>query len=295
MADSTSRLTPANLSIVVFVPVIWGLNFIFIKGALPWFATPQVFNAVRWILATSVLLILVASRRDPLWIAPRAWGRLALVAGVGNVLQQLTFINGIQLTTAGHAALIMGLSPVMVALAGGVIGLERVDRGTWTAIVLSVLGLALLVRPGVAGVPATAWLGDLLILASAACWAQYTLASRPLTIHYPPTAVTTVTVGMATAVLIGVALPDLHAQSWARVPLAAWGGLVYSGALSIAFNYAVWSTAIRRIGTARTAILANLNPVVAVVAAWILLGERLDAWQALGAALVVAGISLTRR
>ncbi len=294
MADPRGRPAPADFFIFVFVPVVWGLNFIVIKDALPDFASPQVFNAVRWILAAAVLLVLVAVRRDPLRIAPRDWGYLALVAGVGNVLQQLTFINGIRLTTAGHSALIMGLSPLMVALAGAVLGRERVDRRTWSGIVLSVVGLALLVRPAEAGAPATAFAGDLLTLASAACWALYTLASRPLTVRYPPVSITAITVTLATVVLILAAVPDLHAQAWRTVSWRAWGGLVYSGGLTIAFGYVIWSMAIRRIGTARTAILANLNPVVAVAAAWLLLGERLNAGQALGAALVIAGISLTR-
>lgn len=277
------------------VPVIWGLNFIFIKDALPWFASPQVFNAARWILAMGVLLAVVAIRRDPLRIARRDWGRFAVIACVGNVAQQLTFINGIRLTTAGHSALIMGLSPVMVALASEALRIERVDRRMWAGIALSVLGLALLVRPGAANAPPTAFLGDLLTLASAASWAVYTVASRPLTMRYPPASVTVVAAGVATVILIALSVPDARGQTWTAVPLRAWGGLVYSGALAIAFNYAVWSVAIRRIGTSRTAVLANLAPVVALIAAWALLGERLDAPQALGAALVIVGVSLTGR
>lgn len=289
------RLTPADLLFFLFVPVVWGLNFIVIKDALAQFTSPQGFNALRWILATGVLLTLVAVRGDPLWIAPRDWGRLLLIAGVGNVLQQLTFINGIRLTTAGHSALIMGLSPVMVALGGATLGLERVGRRTWAGIVLSVLGVALLVRPRTVGLPDTAFTGDLLTLASAACWALYTLASRSLALRYPPAAVAAITVALATAVLVAIGVPALQAQTWSEVRWTGWGGLFYSGGLTIAFGYALWAMALRRIGTARTAILGNLTPVVAVVAAWILLGERLDVWQALGAILVLGGIALARR
>ncbi len=293
-AGPTGRLVAADLLFIAFVPAIWGLNFIVIKDALPAFSSPQGFNALRWILATGVLLTLVAVRRDPLRIAERDWGRLLLISIVGNVFQQLTFINGIRLTTAGHSALIMGLSPVMVAAGGAALGLETVGRGMWIGILLSVLGLAFLIRPGAAETPPTAFAGDLLTLASAACWAVYTLASRPLTLRYPPTTVTALSVAVATAVLVVLGVPALHAQSWSAVRWRAWGGLLYSGSLTIAFGYAIWTLAIRRIGTARTAILANLNPVVALIAAWFLLGERLNAWQALGAALVLAGVALAR-
>ena len=294
-AESTDRSIVMDLVFIGFVPVVWGLNFIVIKDVLPTFSSPQGFNALRWILATGVLLTLVAVRGDSLWIARRDWGRLLLISVVGNVCQQVTFINGIELTTAGHSALIMGLSPVMVAAAGAGFGLERVERRTWAGILLSVLGLIFLVRAGGGDPRPAALVGDLLTLASAACWAVYTLASRPLTLRYPPTTVTALSVALAAIILVALGVPALHAQPWGALRWTAWGALLYSGSLTIAFGYALWSLAIRRIGTARTSIIANLNPVVALVAAWILLGERLDGWQALGAILVLAGIAFARR
>lgn len=284
-----------ELILTLFIPVVWGLNFIVIKGALPAFASPQGFNALRWALAAATLLVLVRARQDPLRIAPRDWGRVLFVAAVGNVLQQLTFINGIRLTTAGHAALIMGLSPVLVALATSLWTQEPVGRRTWLGIGFSVVGLLLLLRPGTGHLPLTALEGDLLTLASAACWAVYTVASQPLAARYPPAAVTLLTVTVAAAALAVLGIPALRAQRWDHVPWAAWGALFYSGGLTLAFGYALWSAAIRRIGTARTAVLANLNPVVALVAAWLLLGERLDLAQAVGAALVIAGIAVAQR
>jgi drug/metabolite transporter (DMT)-like permease len=284
-----------DLVLFLFIPIVWGLNFVVIKAALPAFASPEAFNALRWALAATTLLVLVGIRRDPLGIAPRDWGRVLFVAAVGNVLQQVTFINGIQRTAAGHAALIMGLSPVLVALANAAWRLEPVSRRTWLGIAFSVGGLVLLLHPGTGRLPRAAFWGDLLTLASAACWAVYTVASRPLATHYPPVAVTATTVTVAALGLVILGLPALRAERWGDVPWTAWGALLYSGGLTLAFGYAIWSVAIRRIGTARTAVLANLNPVVAVGAAWLLLGERLDVWQALGAALVVASIALTRR
>lgn len=285
----------AFFALSLCIPVVWGLNYIVIKDALPAFASPLAFTALRWILAAGVLTALAGARREPVWVRRDDWGRVLLLAAVGNVGQQLTFIYGIRLTTAGHSALLMGLVPVMVASAAVVSGAERVDRRTWAGIVLSIAGLALLVRPGAAGLPAGAVWGDLLTLASAGCWAVYTVRIRPLVLRYPSSTVTVAGVLPATAVLVALGWPDLAAQSWRAVPWGAWGGLVYSGALAIAFNYAVWSVAVTRIGTARTSLLANLSPVIALAAAWVFLGERLDAAQVLGAALVIVGIALARR
>jgi drug/metabolite transporter (DMT)-like permease len=297
---STMRSSPppafvAEMMFFGFVPAVYGINFIVIKGALPAFASPLVFNALRWILAACMSLTVVALRRDSLRIAPQDWGSVALIAVIGNVLQQVTFINGIRLTTAGHSALIMGLSPIMVALGAAGLGLEPVTRRMWTGILLSIGGLALLVRPGAANLPPTAFWGDLLTLASAACWAVYILASRPLTVRYPPAAVAGLAVALATIILVLIAVPDVRLQSWGTLRWPVWSAVAYSGILTIALGYVIWSVAIRRIGASRTAILANLNPVVALIAAWMLLGERLDLAQALGALLVIVGVGMTRR
>jgi len=175
------------------------------------------------------------------------------------------------------------------------LGLERVARVTWAGIGLSVAGAAAILHPGAGTLPAAALWGDLLVLASAGCWAYYTIACRPLTQRYPPSVVATLPVLPAAAVLVLAGIPALRLQQWSAVGPAAWAGIVYSGGLLIALGYVAWSVAIRRIGASRTAALINLNPVVALIAAWLLLGERLDAVQAVGAALVIGGVALTRR
>ncbi|HLN12691.1 MAG TPA: DMT family transporter [bacterium] len=293
MASPHPRITFMDFTIIVSLPVVWGLNYVIIKGALPSFSSPQTFNALRWTLGALILLGGALARRESLRIDPRDWGRVAVVAGVGIVLQQITFINGLPLTTAGHSALINGLSPSMVAVTAAVLGLERISRLTWSGVGLSVVGLALVSRPDAGTLPPTAAWGDLLTLGSAACWVAYTLVSRPLAERYPPWSLSAVTLGLATIVLVLIALPDLRAQSW-QLGWGAWLALIYSGALTIALGYVLWTIALRRIGATQTAVLTNLNPVVALTAAWFLLGERLSLTQACGAACVVAGVALTR-
>lgn len=285
----------ADAALYSYVPLVWGLNFIVIKAALPAFASPLAFNAVRWAFAAAVLLVVVAFRHERLSVARPDWPRVLALAFVGNALQQITFVEGIRLTTAGQAALFMSLTPVIVAAASALLKLERVAGVTWTGIVLSVAGAAAILHPGAGAKPAGAVRGDLLVLASAGCWAYYTIASRQLAQRYPPSVVAALPVLPAAAVLVLAGLPTLRFQFWPAVEPAAWAGIAYSGGLVIALGYVLWSIAVRRIGASRTAALINLNPVVALIAAWLLLGERLEAAQAAGAALVIAGVALTRR
>jgi drug/metabolite transporter (DMT)-like permease len=65
--------------------------------------------------------------------------------------------------------------------------------------------------------------------------------------------------------------------------------------MAVAVAYVVWYTSVQRVGSARTAIYSSLTPVVAVMVAWIALGDRMTPLQIMGAVVVLAGVLLTRR
>ena len=67
----------ADAVLYSYVPLVWGLNFIVIKAALPAFASPLAFNAVRWAFAAAVLLAVVAVRHDRLAVARSDWPRVS--------------------------------------------------------------------------------------------------------------------------------------------------------------------------------------------------------------------------
>ncbi|HZG44515.1 MAG TPA: DMT family transporter, partial [Longimicrobium sp.] len=78
------------------------------------------------------------------------------------------------------------------------------------------------------------------------------------------------------------------------VDARAWGGLVFSAVFAIGLAYLVWYRGVERIGTTRTAIFANLTPVVALMAGAVLLDERPSALALVGAALTLAGVMIVR-
>ena len=94
--------------------------------------------------------------------------------------------------------------------------------------------------------------------------------------------------------LLVVAIPALRAQDWASVSLGAWGGLAFSGGLSIALAYILWYYGVRHLGSSRTAVYSNTVPIVALIVAWLTLGEVPSWVQAVGTASILGGIGLSR-
>jgi drug/metabolite transporter (DMT)-like permease len=91
------------------------------------------------------------------------------------------------------------------------------------------------------------------------------------------------------------ALPDIAAADWGRVPPVAWGAVLYSGLGALVVAYLFWYRGVRVLGPTRTAMYANLQPIIALLVAWALLREVPTVWQWTGAATIVAGVLMTRR
>ena len=91
-----------------------------------------------------------------------------------------------------------------------------------------------------------------------------------------------------------ICAPSLLRQDWSRVRPLAWAGLVYSGLFAIALAYLIWSYGVKKIGSTRTAIYSNITPVVALLVAWLALGESPSPGQLAGAVVIFTGIYLVR-
>src|SRR5262245_28691616 len=129
-ARPTFRIDSNDLGLLAVV-VCWGYNLSVVKFALLRI-DPLAFNGARFLLASATLLALLRGRGETLRVDRR--DALALLAAgiVGHTAYQLLFIEGIARTTASHAALIFGITPVVVALLSVALGHERVGAAGWS-------------------------------------------------------------------------------------------------------------------------------------------------------------------
>ncbi len=290
-----ARFNAMNLALLGVV-VIWGVNFSVAKASLSEMS-PLAFNGLRFLLAFPIMLLLTRAIDGNVRIERADLPRLVLAGLVGHTIYQRLFIVGLDHTQAGHSSLMLGLTPVFVALISLALGVERIRPAVWVGILLSFAGIVLITSGSNSGIHlgGPTLVGDLLTVAGTICWATYTVLSKPLLARYSPLKFTAVTMALGAIPLVAISLPSMAAQDWSRVTRSGWLGILYSFSLAILFGYAVWYTSVQRVGTARTAVLSNLTPVVALLTAWLVLGETLAPVQLAGALVVLAGISLARR
>src|SRR5262245_7873819 len=88
--------------------------------------------------------------------------------------------------------------------------------------------------------------------------------------------------------------PHLAALRWREISVTAWLKLTYSAIFALCIAYTIWYAAVRRIGSARTAVYSNLLPIIAMLTAYFWLHEPIGAVKLMGAAAVLFGVALTR-
>jgi drug/metabolite transporter (DMT)-like permease len=288
---SVRRSTELGLAVMVLV---WGVNFSVVKWALEVFS-PLAFNALRFGLA-AVFVFVVLRSQGPLRLPDRRdVPRVVMLGLIGNVGYQMAFILGLDLTRAGHASLMLALTPMFTALLSARFGHERPTLATWLGGATSLLGVALVTGGAFwEGASARVVAGDLILVGAAMIWAVYTVGARSLVRRYGSVQTTAWTLWVGAAGVLLAGTPALAAQQWSGIAWQAWGGLAFSAIFAIGLSYLIWYRGVERIGNTATAIYSNLTPVVAVAVATAWLGEPLTATAVVGAALTIGGVLMVR-
>ena len=279
---------------LLLMALIWGVNFSVVKAGIRTLE-PFAFNGLRVALAAAVLGILSLVMRADRWPSRRDVVHLAFLGLIGNGLYQLFFILGMARTRAGIAALVMAAGPAYIAVISHALGRERLPVRAWSGIGLQLLGVACVVA-STHGLDAgtNSMLGAALIAGGSLMWAMFSVLLQPYTLRAHPFHLSSITMASGAAFLLIVAAPALRRLDVATVAPTEWGAVVYAGVGALVVAYLLFYRGVRVLGPTRTAMYGNLQPLIAIVVAWVMLHERPTGWQLTGAVLIMGGLLLSR-
>ena len=296
-APTTTRrplpmLSPHLLAILALIAanIVWGTTFVATKPILDR-VPPITLASARFAIALLVLIPLLSltGRR------PVLNRRTALMGFVG-VFVVYAFQNlGLAFTEATNGAIIHGGIPVFTMLLAAPFLGERLGLGKVTGLLLSLMGVAAVVlRTGSEPLGMSA-LGDGLVLLSGFGLAAYFVLVRRF---FPGQDSIEIVGGVAVFGSIFM-LPASGIEIWmqgvAMPTTSDLIGLVYLGAFASALAFVLWGYGLRHLEAGQASAFANLNPLVGVVFAALLLGESITLLQVAGGALILSGVWLANR
>jgi len=278
------------------IAVIWALNFSVVKASLSEIDIYS-FNAIRFILAAGLIWGIMLFRGVNVHIPKSDWLPLLGIGLIGNVLYQWLFIVGIDLTLSANAAVMLGTIPIWIAIFSHLFTDEKMTRLKAIGVVLAFSGVAAIVGGGSNPISLVSdtFRGDLIIVCAAVTWAIFTIRSKQFLKRYSALQFSGIMTLIGSVILTGLAFFTAETTNWVDVSLAAYGGMIYSGMLSIGLAYLIWNNGIVSVGPVKTSVYQNLVPVLGLFFGIILLNESLSSLQYVGAAIVVTGIVMTRR
>jgi drug/metabolite transporter (DMT)-like permease len=285
---------PSAAELMALVTVgLWALNFTVTRYVLTHGFEPLAYATVRYGAAALIVAVLVLVLEGSLAVRRSDLPLLLLAAVLGIWLNQIAFTEALARTTASTGALVMGSLPIFTALIAAAVGVERLTPRFVAAGAVSFAGVALVALGATGGLSGDTT-GNLIMVATAATWAGYTVAIAPLMRRYSPVRISAFVLLAGWLPLVVTGLPHLARQDWGLTP-QVWALLAFAVLGPLVLTNVLWFTVIDRIGPSRATLFTNLQPFLAAVLGLVLLSERMTLLQLVGGLLIALGIGLARR
>jgi len=290
-ALSRRAFVPLPVIIVVFC-LLWSFAFVAGKIAVT-DCPPLILLAARFSLAGVLILGISALRRDAFTMAWRDVAAFAIVGVANNALYLGLGYTGLQSVSAGLGGLIVSANPVFTAVLAALLLKEPLTWRKVAGLLLGIIGVASIVSHRMA-IGTDSVEGILFTLASLASIVAGTILFKVL--------------APKGSLWIGNGIQNL-AAGVVLIPFAAAlsdvGAIVPSGRLFGAFAfltlggsivaYLLWFYLLNAIGASAASAWHFVMPPLAMLFAWLVLGEQVEARDLMGIVPVALGIYLVTR
>ena len=275
----------SHLALAVAVMAVWGSNFVVIKTALL-HLSPLLLAALRFLFAFFPLALFL--KRPSVSI--RNLAAYGLLIGVGQF--GLLFIAMRHDITPGLASLVVQVQVFFtIGLSMRLTG-ERVHRYQLIALLLAVLGLGVIATHAQGS---ATLLGLALVIGAALGWAGGNIVSRAA----GPVNMLSYVVWASVFAVPPLFLLSLLFEGWPAMVAGVrnadaltWAAVLWQSVGNTMFGYAAWGWLLARHPAATVSPLALMVPVFGMGASALILGEHLQDWKILAAALVMSGLAI---
>lgn len=280
--------------LAILTSAIWGTTFISSKLLLQEGLSPAAIMILRFVLAYVLMLPFVKGK----WFCKSLKDELLMVLlGIsGGSLYFLLENTALVYTQASNVAIIIAATPLLTMLT-----VNLLDRGKGASkrlygySLMSLAGVALVILNGNFVLKLNP-IGDLLTFGAVVTWVIYSIIIAKVQERYSSWMITRKIFFYGVVTLLPYFLIEPWDVTWEMMsrPMV-WGNIAYLGVLASLGCYMTWNIVIKRLGAVDATNYLYINPIVAMITANLLLGERITPLAIAGTALILVGVYLAER
>lgn len=228
-------------------------------------------------------------------VSAAQWRTLFVQSFFGNFLFSICMLNGVSMTSASAAGVILATLPAVVALFSWAFLRERLDARAWTAVALAVAGVSTLslARGGDdAAAPGTSALGNLLVFGCVCCEAVYVILGKRLTATLPPMRISALINLFGLALMTPFGIAQARDFDFAALGAGTWVLLTFYAIAASVLATWLWLSGQKHVPASHSGVFTIAMPIAASLVGVLWLGERFGALHAVAFACAATGIVL---
>ena len=280
--------------LIILAVIFWGSSFIATKVALKELF-PETIISLRLIIASVFLIIIAIVYKKDFSINLKSHGIIFILALIA-VFHLLIQVTGLKYTTAANTGWIIGTAPIFMAILAAIFFREKIGLLKISGIIIAMFGLLLLIGKGnITNVDLIKNKGDLLVLASAFTWGIYSMVNKKISLSYSPLMTILYLFVMMAIIIIPFNLNASGINSVVHLSLKGWISILFLGLFCSGIAYVIWAYSLRDLESAKVGAFLYFEPLVTVLAAWVLLSESITFLMILSGAIITLGVVLVNK
>jgi drug/metabolite transporter (DMT)-like permease len=297
---TTKTVSLFSTFLMLTLIIFWGSSFVVVKIALNEGLTPIAIATFRFLIAGGLFLVALLlnknrKRNYNLLFERKDAPKLLILALTGVTFFFTAQYTGIQMVSASVAAILVCLlSPILITVLSARIFKEHLTKKQILGIGIAATGTFAVITGGTISFSGSRdfLIGSLILLSTPVLWATYSLLGKKMMEKYDPFLVVAYVTMLGGLCLIPFSLAENSLHQLLTTSLHGWLAILFLSITCSLLGYYIWFYVLKRVGAAITSSFLFAEPLVTVVFAVALVGEKLNLFILAGGFLIFIGVYL---
>lgn len=281
-----SKKVPHLMAVILMI--MWSLSYLSIK-VIAEEVSPTLSAFYRFALAAIILISILKIKYPQEKILKEDRFKLAL-GGIFGVGIYFIFENyAVAYTSASNVAILIASIPIFTLFSQGIIYKEKMTYGKIFGATLSLVGIIIIILSKErVSLFSKGSIGDLMALGAVFSWIIYNIVCSNFKGHYKSITITTYQIVWGAIFLS----PSIFFSTLQIPSTKVVLNIVFLSIFCSCIGYIIYVYCLKELGATVITTYINLQPIMSIIAAAIILKEAITVWQVIGCSVIVIGVTL---